>query len=452
MVPLLRGVGRSGGRWDHGSFRQAGRDADDLVEWLAAQPFSDGRIGMLGESFGGQTSYSAAVERPEHLVAIAPMQSPSSLYHDVVFPGGIKSTERGEIDNWPEVRTSRAKARSSRRGVRREPGASHVRRLLARPVVRRLPRRDPIPVLAIGGWNDQYFRSGTIANIEALPERTWAIYGPWAHFFPVALVDVPALSANNDERTRVRWRLPSCRLGSCWRGSTIGSRRCRASRSREPMFGVRRSGRVGAGWRELDGWHRSAPGAALHPAADGSLTVASTVSGSIALRQPGTPDGRVDTITFTTAPLAADQILVGNASLTFRATLDATDAHFYVELIDVDPAGDETLVNDGFLAASHRRSHTDPEPVVVGETDEYCVSVRADHYRFRGQPRPRPHERRGAGETGSGAGGSHGDDRDGRHRGPAAPGIRRRPVAGAGRRGPGCNGNVTLLCCERSNH
>ena len=90
-----------------------------------------------------------------------------------------------------------------------------------------------------------------------------------------------------------------------------------------------------------------------------------------------------------TAPLAADQVLVGHASLTFRATLDATDAHFYVELIDVDPAGDETLVNDGFLAASHRRSHTDPEPVVVGETDEYCVPVRAHHYRFHAGSRVR---------------------------------------------------------------
>ena len=40
---------------------------------------------------------------PSTCVAIAPMQSPSSLYHDVVFPGGIKSTERGEIDNWPDI-------------------------------------------------------------------------------------------------------------------------------------------------------------------------------------------------------------------------------------------------------------------------------------------------------------------------------------------------------------
>ncbi len=31
------------------------------------------------------------------------MQSPSSPYHDVVFPGGIKSTERGDLDNWPDI-------------------------------------------------------------------------------------------------------------------------------------------------------------------------------------------------------------------------------------------------------------------------------------------------------------------------------------------------------------
>src|SRR5262249_1320876 len=80
LVPLLRGVGRSGGAWEFGSFVQCGRDGHDLVEWLAAQPYSSGRVGMLGESFGGQTSYSTAVEQPRHLVAIAPMQSPSSLY------------------------------------------------------------------------------------------------------------------------------------------------------------------------------------------------------------------------------------------------------------------------------------------------------------------------------------------------------------------------------------
>jgi hypothetical protein len=103
LIGTLRGIGGSGGTWNHGSFQQCGRDAHDLIEWMAAQPFSTDRVGMYGESFGGQTSYAAAREQPEHLIAIAPMQAPSSLYFDVIFPGGIKTTERGTIDNWPDV-------------------------------------------------------------------------------------------------------------------------------------------------------------------------------------------------------------------------------------------------------------------------------------------------------------------------------------------------------------
>ena len=85
-------------------------------------------------------------------------------------------------------------------------------------------------------------------------------------------------------------------------------------------------------------------------------------------------------MTFTSAPLATDQVLVGHPSLTFRATLDADDAHFYVELLDVGPDDDETWVNDGYLAASHRRSHTDPEPAPIGES----------HRVPRRDPRPPP--------------------------------------------------------------
>ena len=82
-------------------------------------------------------------------------------------------------------------------------------------------------------------------------------------------------------------------------------------------------------------------------------------------------------------------MLVGHPSLTFRATLDADDAHFYAELLEVAQAGDETWVNDGFLAASHRPSHTEPEPVPVGEPTDYRVAIRPHHHRFRAGSRVR---------------------------------------------------------------
>jgi hypothetical protein len=44
-----------------------------------------------------------------------------------------------------------------------------------------------VPVLAIGGWDDEYFRAGTLASIEGALDRTWVIYGPWEHSPPVDL-------------------------------------------------------------------------------------------------------------------------------------------------------------------------------------------------------------------------------------------------------------------------
>jgi predicted acyl esterase len=397
LTATLRGIGGSGGRWDHGSFRQAGRDAHDLIEWLAAQPFSDGRIGMYGESFGAQTSYSAAVEQPEHLVAIAPMQSPSSLYHDVVFPGGIKSTERGEIDNWPDI------ANLTTGGV--------VDADAEFAANREHPTFDPfwhdrsfveclgsisIPVLAIGGWNDGYFRSGTLANIEASPDHTWTVYGPWAHFFPVALTDDPMFTTTDDDtQAQVLAEAPPMTPGVllAWFDHWVAGLPDVPVPPAPTFTSFEGPAGVGAGWCELDGWDPSgALGAAWCLGADGSLALDADARGTVLLHQPAAPDVAgvaVDAVTFTSAPLVADEILVGHPSLTFRATLDAPDAHFYVELLDVGVDGDEAWVNDGFLAASHRRSHTDPEPVPVGEATEFRVDIRAHHHRFRAGNRVR---------------------------------------------------------------
>ena len=147
---------------------------------------------------------------------------------------------------------------------------------------------------------------------------------------------------------------------------------------------------AGTGWREIDGWDPTGiSGAGLCLGADGSLALDQDTSGTVTFHQSAAPDDEVDTASFTSAPLVADEILLGHPSMTFRATLDAPDADFYVELLDVDPAGSETWVNDGFLAGSHRRPHADPEPVPVGEATEFCVAIRAHHHRFRASNRVR---------------------------------------------------------------
>jgi predicted acyl esterase len=98
--------------------------------------------------------------------------------------------------------------------------------------------------------------------------------------------------------------------------------------------------------------------------------------------EPAEPDATGGAITFTSAPLASDHVLRGHAEAHLRATLSASDANFYVELVDVDMMGKETLVNDGFLKASHLQSDVTPTPVMSGAPIDYVVPIRAADYRF----------------------------------------------------------------------
>jgi hypothetical protein len=68
----VRGRGRSGGVKSDNLGTQVGRDGYDLVEWIAAQPWSDGRVVMCGGSFVGMTQWRTATQLPPHLAAIAP--------------------------------------------------------------------------------------------------------------------------------------------------------------------------------------------------------------------------------------------------------------------------------------------------------------------------------------------------------------------------------------------
>ncbi len=71
---------------------QEGRDGYDLIEWLAAQPWCNGKVAMAGNSWLSIVQWFIAAEHPPHLAAIAPWEGLSdSLRHDQM-PGGIPET------------------------------------------------------------------------------------------------------------------------------------------------------------------------------------------------------------------------------------------------------------------------------------------------------------------------------------------------------------------------
>ena len=86
--PDIRGVVESGGDsvlWD----QQEGRDAYDLIEWLAGQDWCTGKVAMSGTSYLAASQWFTAAEQPPHLAAINPWEGMSDTYRDLVLRGGM---------------------------------------------------------------------------------------------------------------------------------------------------------------------------------------------------------------------------------------------------------------------------------------------------------------------------------------------------------------------------
>jgi hypothetical protein len=83
-----RGAGTSEGTGSLLTDAEA-QDSYDLVEWAGAQPWSNGRVGMLGVSYLAISQYKTAASQPPSLKAICPWEGFTDAYRDFMTPGGI---------------------------------------------------------------------------------------------------------------------------------------------------------------------------------------------------------------------------------------------------------------------------------------------------------------------------------------------------------------------------
>ncbi|HXM92416.1 MAG TPA: CocE/NonD family hydrolase, partial [Candidatus Dormibacteraeota bacterium] len=79
IVQDVRGRYTSEGEWY--PFRHESEDGYDTIEWAAALPFSNGKVGMTGGSYVGATQMLSAIAHPPHLAGICPVVTASN-YHD----------------------------------------------------------------------------------------------------------------------------------------------------------------------------------------------------------------------------------------------------------------------------------------------------------------------------------------------------------------------------------
>ncbi|MGW6376176.1 CocE/NonD family hydrolase [Rhodococcus sp. NPDC055112] len=177
----LRGGGTSEGVGSLFTETEA-QDYYDLIEWVAAQPWCIGRVGLDGVSYLALNQYRVAALRPPHLAALCVWEGFSDFYRDFAYPGGIR--EDGFSVFW-----SKATAREARvtDDIRAE--------ILSRPdrddwYADRTPdlARITVPMLVCASFSDHslHSRGSFEAFRRAGSERKWLYThrdGKWSHYY-----------------------------------------------------------------------------------------------------------------------------------------------------------------------------------------------------------------------------------------------------------------------------
>src|SRR5208282_4821998 len=90
VIGDIRGTGDSEGEYEGVMSCHEGEDGADVVEWLAQQPWCDGKIGTAGICYFANTQLQVAAAQPPHLKCIAPWEIfGDDLYNHGAYEGGV---------------------------------------------------------------------------------------------------------------------------------------------------------------------------------------------------------------------------------------------------------------------------------------------------------------------------------------------------------------------------
>jgi putative CocE/NonD family hydrolase len=397
-------------------------DGHDAVEWLAAQPWCNGNVGMWGISYGGFTAIQVAKLRPPHLRAIVPMYATDDRYlDDVHYVGGCVTASELTQYAVSMIANNALPARPAYRGATwleewrerldRTPvwSVEWLRQQHDGPYWRRgslAPEYGAIdvPMLLIGGWMDSYV-DPVFRMLERCTAPRRAFVGNWVHEYPddgyprpnvdwlhelLRFFDrhLKGIANGEDSEPQLTWFerewAPPEPFPKAWPG------RWRAARSYPPPgMGVRR-------------WHLDSGPGSLHgqlaarsgPAAGGSMRLPHRPTlgtrGSLSWGAGSAPNGLARDLrpdearlpTFESEPLEADVHVLGRAVVSLALESDMPVATVVARLSDAAPDGTPIEVAAGVLNLTHRESHASPAALPVGERLVVRLQLRSAGYRF----------------------------------------------------------------------
>jgi putative CocE/NonD family hydrolase len=412
VVVDVRGSGASFGTWQGLFNPDETADAHEIIEWLAAQPWCDGNIGMTGASYLGATQLMAASTRPPHLKALFPIVPPFDLY-DVGYHNGVYFKDL--IKTWNDL-TILLDTKLPAAPVDEDPDGAMLRAALKehernRPTIDLFPPRlfrdsvDPvtqacvlrdwhpagrvreitesqIPMYLWAGWYDAFTRDDLLMYENFNVPRKLAV-GVWPHSpqDPDIQKEELRLAVVEELRWFDHW------LKGIDNG-VMGEPPIRYSVMRSPKSWEWRAASVWplAEARATDFYFGAGPSGSARSANDGLL--AASVRGEVEeARVTGregrdlyTPDDTATTgtttrwdnavgggfgypdmaandakgLTYTTAPLDRDVEVTGHPVVRLWVSSTAADGDFFAYLEEVDETGFSHYITEGAIKASMR--------------------------------------------------------------------------------------------------
>ncbi|WP_420138900.1 CocE/NonD family hydrolase [Sphingomonas sp.] len=384
-VADIRGKGASFGHRRGFQDRTEALDGRDLVQWLAKQPWSTGKVGMVGCSYLGGTTLQVASTTPPALKAIFTGASDLDKY-DFVRRGGITAQFNTRPDEPASVDLATLPMDEDRDGsMLKAAVAQHAANTPMASLWYGMPYRDSISPLTgnrfweeVGPYTylDKIRRSGIATyfwgNWQDEPTQQVIalaanlngklLLGPGSHCVPPPNYDLSGevrryfdhhlkgIDNGIDREPRVTMWVVNAPKGQEWHRTNV-----------LPGVGVPRTAfylddrRSGSAASVNDGMLMP------HPAGQGQdrFQVDYDVGSADYFAFWVDPMDKHG-LTYTTAPLPADQTLVGSAILNVAVAADRNDVNVFGYLEDVAPDGKAEVVAFGRLAASHRKESPAP--------------------------------------------------------------------------------------------
>ena len=151
--PDPRGIGNSEGVHELWT-RQEARDEYDLIEWIAAQEWCSGRIGMSGNSYVASSQWYAAAQRPPSLTCIAPWEGATDPYRHIFMIGGVPALGQA---TWESSMSGSGLGEGMQANMALHP----LRDAYWREKLPDFEKID-IPAYVCGGWSHHYHLKGSL--------------------------------------------------------------------------------------------------------------------------------------------------------------------------------------------------------------------------------------------------------------------------------------------------